>query len=119
MPGYGRQIAISLAGPGVNLLSGWLCARAGWYLPAGVSFGLGAFNLLPVLPLDGGQALWCGLSALFGVERADRALTGTAGMLLGLLAGAGAVMAAGYANFTLLITSGWLVWMALARRRAK
>ena len=40
-------------------------------------------------------------------------------MLLGLLAGAGAVMAAGYANFTLLITSGWLVWMALARRRAK
>lgn len=116
---YGREILVVLAGPWVNLVSGWLCARAGLFLAAGVSFALGAFNLLPILPLDGGRAVWCGAAALLGTERAERLLDWCAGILLGLMAGCGAVLAAGYANFTLLLTTGWLMWMALTRRRGR
>lgn len=46
----------ALAGPAVNLLCAGLFLRS---LPAfaGVSLALGAFNLLPVWPLDGGRLL--------------------------------------------------------------
>lgn len=116
---YGKEVAVVLAGPLVNLAVGWAAARAGLFLAAGVSFGLGGFNLLPILPLDGGQALWCGLSCLFGAEWGERALAVSAGVLVGLLAGVGLVAAVHYANFTLIITAAWLLWMALRRKREK
>ena len=36
---YGRELAVALAGPAVNLIMGLICARAGNYLLAGVSSG--------------------------------------------------------------------------------
>jgi stage IV sporulation protein FB len=116
---YGRQVAVALAGPVTNLLVGWLAARAGAFLLAGVSFGLGGFNLLPILPLDGGKALWCGMTCLFGTEWGERVLAVTDGILVGLLVGAGAVAAVRYANFTLLIVAIWLFWMTLWGNRKK
>jgi stage IV sporulation protein FB len=110
---YGREVAVALAGPAANLVTGWAAAQAGQYLLAGVSFGLGGFNLLPILPLDGGKALWCGLTCLFGAEWGERVLALIDGVLVGLLVGAGAVAAAHYANFTLLIAALWLLWMTL------
>lgn len=59
---YGRELSALLAGPLTNLL----CAAAltaparafpGLYAAAGAHLALGAFNLLPIRPLDGGQAL--------------------------------------------------------------
>lgn len=116
---YGRETAVALAGPVVNLLMGWACARAKLYLLAGLSFGLGGFNLLPVLPLDGGRALYCGICMLFGVERGEQVMAVAAGIMIGVMAGAGALLAAQYSNFTLLITSVWLLWAALGREKRK
>ena len=56
---YGRELAAALAGPAASLLGAWLAARWGQFLLAGVSLGLGLFNLLPVSPLDGGRAFFC------------------------------------------------------------
>lgn len=56
---YGGELAAVLAGPGANLL-GALALTAlgpGWETAAGAQLVLGAFNLLPVRPLDGGRAL--------------------------------------------------------------
>lgn len=113
---YGRELAVALAGPSVNLALGFILAGTGKYLPAGLSFVLGVFNLLPILPLDGGQALWCALAALSDEDWADRALTVTAGLLTGVLAGAGVFLAAEYANFTLLIPALWLLWGSLRKK---
>ena len=116
---YGRELAVALAGPAVNLVTGGICAQFGNYLLAGVSFGLGLFNLMPVLPLDGGRALWCVLSALFGAQTGERAADGAAGVLVGLLAGIGAAAAVSYANFTLLLAAVWLFGLTLLRKREK
>ena len=116
---YGRELAVALAGPAVNLVTGGICAQFGNYLLAGVSFGLGLFNLMPVLPLDGGRALWCVLSALFGAQTGARAADGAAGVLVGLLAGIGAAAAVSYANFTLLLAAVWLFGLTLLRKREK
>ena len=116
---YGRELAVALAGPAVNLIMGLICARAGNYLLAGVSFGLGLFNLLPILPLDGGRIVWCAMSALFGAQAGERVADRAAGLLVGLLAGTGAAVAAAYANFTLLLVAAWLFGLTLLRKREK
>lgn len=116
---YGRELAVALAGPVVNLAMGLICAKAGNYLLAGMSYGLGLFNLLPILPLDGGRVLWCALSALFGVPLGERAADGIAGAVVGILVGIGMAAAVYYANFTLLLAAVWLFGLTLLRKREK
>lgn len=77
---YGRELAVTLAGPVVNLLSAPLIAalssRLAWewgYLLAGAHMLLGVYNLLPIPPLDGGRALWLLVAWRFGPDAADRA----------------------------------------------
>lgn len=60
---YGREAMAVAAGPAVNLVLAYLLAHCGlwWeslYTFAGAQMILGAFNLLPVRPLDGGRLLW-------------------------------------------------------------
>lgn len=112
---YGREIAITLAGPLVNLLLGVSAAYLKLYLLAGVSLGLGLFNLLPIEPLDGGRALFSGLSVLFGEQRAHQVLTITAGGLVGVVVGAGGIVAAYFGNFSLLVTGIWLLHLTLRK----
>ncbi len=84
----GTEALCALAGPAANLLCAGLFLRI---LPefAGVSLALGAFNLLPIFPLDGGRLLRLAL-------RSTGAVCGAS--LLRGAAGAGAVGGAAAAN---------------------
>lgn len=84
---YGRELAVTLAGPGANLLLAPLvaCAAAhsawpwGW-LFAGANTLLGVYNLLPIPPLDGARALYLFTAWRFGPAAGD-AVSGATGLL--------------------------------------
>ena len=79
------------AGPGINLLCGWMFRR---WMPvfAAVSLLLALFNLLPVWPLDGGRLLRTLLRMRWGAAGADASQT--IGLLFGFGLLAGALFAA-------------------------
>lgn len=106
---YGRESLVALAGPCANLIVGVPALKLGQYLPAAICLGLGCFNLLPILPLDGGVILYDLISARFGPERGELVLAISAGVLIGALLGLGAAALACYANGTLLLTALWLL----------
>lgn len=77
---YGRELAVTLAGCGMNLACGFLTAAlslhyvwADGFAFAGAHILLCAFNLLPIPPLDGARALSLAVSALFGPLVGDAA----------------------------------------------
>ena len=120
--GPGRELAAALAGPAVNLLCAWLCARLGegWYCWAGLHLALGLFNLLPAAPLDGGRSLRCLLELAGLGDWAGRAvgLLG-AGLSMGLAMGALLLWRAGEGNLTLLLAALWLAAPPLPRLAGK
>ena len=70
---YGSELLAAAGGPAVNLLLAAALACAGWWNPAGAAqLSLGLFNLLPVAPLDGGQALNTALRQALPLRRAER-----------------------------------------------
>ena len=74
---YLRDAVISVSGPAVNLAAAVLCsffcgpAARNFVL---ANFALFAFNLLPIEPLDGGQALYSLLCLRFHPDAAARAV---------------------------------------------
>lgn len=105
---YGKELLVVLAGPAANLLTAAVCAGAGAETAAGAGLILGAFNLLPIRPLDGGRALELGFSWALGPTAGETAArwAGTA---------AAAVLAGGLAM--VMLQSGgslWLLPMALS-----
>lgn len=105
---YGRENMIALAGPAANLLAGVPALCFGGYLFAITSFGLGLFNLVPILPLDGGRVLSNLISERIGILASEKALSVSAGISIGILVGFGVIAAVHYANITLLILALWL-----------
>lgn len=106
---YGEENFVALAGPAANLLLGAAAYGIKVYLPAILSFGIGIFNLLPILPLDGGRVLLNLLALWFRPPVPERIMIASAGVLVGFLVGIGAVLAVKYANVTLLLTASWLL----------
>ena len=76
---YQSDMAIALAGPCANLLFAGICIWGSLWIFSDYLFNLGianlllaALNILPVEPLDGGQALFSFLCPRFGTERSIR-----------------------------------------------
>ena len=78
MLGYGGELAAILAGPAVNLVSGLVLSRLGeqFWAAAGAHLVLGVFNLLPLRPLDGGNAIFTLASWAAGPEAGEWAARG-------------------------------------------
>lgn len=65
----GRQLLLTLAGPGANLAAAGVFALSGtmpWLQLSAINLVLGMFHLLPLSGLDGGTALSLGLVRLLG-----------------------------------------------------
>ena len=76
---YGRELLAVAAGPAANIVLALLLSWGGqwqdkFYVFAGAQLVLGAFNLLPVRPLDGGTMIWLALSWWIDPFAADRGL---------------------------------------------
>ncbi len=74
-----QEMLTALAGPALGLLFSFFCALLGNFLQwdffllcAGLGFILNAFNLLPILPLDGGRLMEFLLSSTLGLSRGER-----------------------------------------------
>lgn len=116
---YTRNLLVSLAGPAVNLLSAAILAlTGGWTVPAVVHGTMAAMNLLPIEPLDGGQALLCLLAPHFEEQTVSRVLLVASIVTILPLAAAGftVLLRSGY-NFTLLAVCLYLSLLLLLKRK--
>lgn len=111
---YGQELLLAAAGPAVNLLLAVGLAYLGgqWelcYLLSGVNLVLGLFNLLPIMPLDGGMLLWNAACWSLGPYTADR-ISAIVGIVSScLLTGAALwMLLKGGSPFLLLATVGLL-----------
>ena len=104
-----QELAISLAGPAVNLVIGGAIVlalgglpshpnmeltnlgQAFWTHLAFANLGLALFNLLPAFPMDGGRALRALLSARLGYARGTKAAAAT-GQILAVLLGLAGIL---------------------------
>ena len=114
---YGGEMLVTAAGPLVNLLLApglaWLGREAEvFWLFAGAQLVLGAFNLLPALPLDGGRILWLALAWLTEPYTAQRVLSAVslAVSLALLLGGGGLIWRLGGSPFLLVGAVGLAGW---------
>lgn len=115
---YTKDSLVALAGPAADLLAGGLFTLVGRDLAAAISLAVGAFNLLPVPPLDGGRVVYGLLADRLDADWAERLMTALSGCLVGVLVGVGTVAAVCYANVTLLFTALWLLAGVLRRGSA-
>lgn len=111
-----RQLA--LAGPFFNFLAATFLLLAKQPHAAALHLMLGGFNLLPVQPLDGGQALYFALLPRFGDRVAARVLANTsAATVLPLTAAAVWVLWRSGYNGSLLLVCGYLVLLLTLKKR--
>ena len=111
---YSQEMALAAVGPAVNLLLAALLSHFGsrWelcYLFGGVHLVLGLFNLLPILPLDGGMLLWNTAAWCIEPYTADR-VSAIVGMFASLLLSGTALwmLLCGGSPFLLIATLGLL-----------
>ena len=111
---YPKEMALAAAGPAVNLLLAVLLSHLGarWEICSlfgGVHLVLGLFNLLPILPLDGGMLLWNTAAWCIEPYTADR-ISAIVGLFAAMLLSGAALwmLLCGGSPFLLIATLGLL-----------
>ena len=109
---FWQDALLALSGPAVNLALAALCAARG-IAPVfiGANLLLGAFNLLPIRPLDGGCAVYALLSLTVSQRWAERLTTMLSGACALSVALVGAwLLIRDVSNPWLLCMGVWLAW---------
>ena len=121
--GTAGHVSVAAAGPAAGLAYAWATARLGarlgqdWLcLSAGISLVLSLFNLLPALPLDGGQILRRLSAAFLGEQRGARLTVALQWLVAAALSGAGAVLLLRGQGAALLLAGAALLLCALRER---
>ena len=125
---YWKDFLVAVAGPLCNIFSFSLLLAAGrcsglliWQavrVPAYTHLAIGAFNLLPVEPLDGGQAVSAVLHRLFPMEKADVIMNFITFFFLLPLGAAGFfVLLRSRGNYSLLLLTLYLTALFVLKRR--
>ena len=106
---YGAENMLALSGPIANLLMGAVAYALEMWIPAVISAVVGGFNLIPILPLDGGRVMHNVLTSFLSPPWPEHVIMVVTGILAGVLFGLGMIGMAAYGNVSLLLTSGWLL----------
>lgn len=117
---YKKDALVSFAGPLVNLSLGLLSYfffGERFFFFTAANLLLFALNILPIAPLDGGQALNALLCLHFSPERAARAVAVVSFTVLVPLAIAGfLLLLRSHCNFTLLLVACYLAALLLLKK---
>ena len=116
---YGRDALVSLAGPLANLAAfGLCCCFCGDTNPyPAANLLLFALNILPIAPLDGGEALYSLLCLKMSQEKAEKIVSVISFCVLFPLATAGLfVLLRSKWNFTLLFAACYLMALLLLKK---
>lgn len=116
---YWQETAISLAGPLCNVISaGILYVCAGWEPMVWIHLVLGLFNVLPIEPLDGGQALLNVLRNNMAEEKAQQIILWVSMITLIPMAFLSVLLLlySGY-NFTFLAVTGYVAGLLFLKRK--
>lgn len=124
---YHQEIALVLAGPAINLflaltllLLGFLLHSDFFFMPILTNLALALMNLLPITPLDGGQALYFLLCTRLGENQA-RAVVEKIGIitLFPLFLAAFSILIQSRYNYSLLIVCLYLsMFLIFGEKRA-
>ncbi len=129
---YGKELCVTLGGAGANVLGALFSAAVAqrfdlpyFFVLAGANVVLGAYNLLPVPPLDGARALYLITAYFFGPAAADAVTAAVGLMTAAALALLGAQLSLGmgegyfFALAALFIFLGTIRQLALAKGARK
>ncbi len=119
---YGGELLATLAGPAANLLLALLFGLGGHFAPvlylfSGVQLILGAFNLLPITPLDGGSLFWIAIAWFTEPYTADRVTADMGVVVSFLLLSVTAFLGCRFGNGGFLVLMAlWLTILSVQRR---
>lgn len=110
------EIVVCAAGPVMNFIfSAFLLPLSGGHTgaktAAAISFCIGIFNLIPCVPLDGGNILSGFLAFMTDTERADKISFFVSCVALIPMAIAGVILIFRNGNFTLTAVALYLAWI--------